>query len=141
MNAEAHAAFVEALLRPSKIEQMLNRGITPEQRAAIEQEHLAHVARNQEALSALAAKITPEFLDVLAQAARVFGTTDEGEPIVHVRELFDLAGAEAPNLAAMEFGTPGYVDPRFANKVDFSFQRPSGLPIVRCDDLCGGAAP
>lgn len=140
MNAEAHAAFVEVLLRPSKIEQMLNRNITPEQRAAIEQEHLAHAARRQEALAALGAKITPEFLEVLAQAARVFGATDEGEPIVHVRELFDLAGADAPTLAAMDFSTPGYVDPRFSNKVDFTIQRPR-LPIVRCDDLCGGTGP
>lgn len=78
---------------------------------------------------------------MLAQAARLIGQNDEGDTVVSVHALFEMAKEPVPHIERTDFGTPGYVDPRFASEVNFHFQRPSALPIMRVDDLCQGGPP
>lgn len=132
---QAAGLFMQSLQRNSA----LYRSTTPEQRAAVDAERQAVAARWQAARDELAAKITPEFLEVLASAARFAGESNDcGDPMVNVLEIFELVKVTPPDLTYTDFSTPGYRDPRYDDKVDFTIRRPSGLPIVRCDDLCQG---
>lgn len=140
--SEMAGLFIDRLSEPTVIERMLDQGTTPEQRAAVEAERQATAARWQAARDELAAKVTPEFLEVLASAARFAGESNDcGDPMVNVLEIFELAKVTPPDLTYTDFSTPGYRDPRYDDKVDFTIQRPTGLPIVRCNDLWEGDPP
>lgn len=103
MQQHAAGVFADAMRRPSALQRLLDN---QPQHVKDERQRLANLreARRQAAIDALRPRLTPDFLETLAQAARIMGEPDEfGGVAIDVQSLFGVANVLLPNMARIDF--------------------------------------